>query len=243
MNDQQRFIFLQASLLLFCCAVLWVFFPVGGALDLSLIEPWMDEAGNFPLRYDWALAVLNHSWVKNVLIAAYVMILLKWIASFKYQPLKAHRFEFGYFFWVAMLCTAVVGILKSQSAHACPWSMTASLPHGFLWVLKNENGHCFPGGHASTGFAFMTGYFVYRLSQPKRACFFLFSGLILGFAMGWAQMMRGAHFLSHNLWTAWVVWLINVIAYGIFYKRIAQDAVLNHPVLNEQALDKPVPSI
>lgn len=224
MTDQQRFIFIQASLLLCCSAVLWVFFPVGGALDLSLIEPWMSEAGEFPLRYDWALAVLNHSWVKNVLIAAYVVILLQWLASFKFSPLKPRRFELGYFFWVAMLCTAVVGILKSQSAHACPWSMTAALPHGFLWVLKNENGHCFPGGHASTGFAFMTGYFVYRLSNPKRAYFFLFSGFILGFAMGWAQMMRGAHFLSHNLWTAWVVWLVNVLIYGIFYKRIALQA-------------------
>jgi len=185
MTDQQRFIFIQASLLLCCSAILWVFFPVGGALDLSLIEPWMSEAGEFPLRYDWALAVLNHSWVKNVLIAAYVVILLQWLG---------------------------------------PWSMTAALPHGFLWVLKNENGHCFPGGHASTGFAFMTGYFVYRLSNPKRAYFFLFSGFILGFAMGWAQMMRGAHFLSHNLWTAWVVWLVNVIIYGIFYKRIALQA-------------------
>lgn len=34
----------------------------------------------------------------------------------------------------------------------------------------------------------------------------LIGGLALGTVMGAVQMMRGAHFLSHNLWTLWVVW-------------------------------------
>ncbi|OTG92079.1 phosphatase PAP2 family protein [Acinetobacter sp. ANC 3813] len=232
MNDLQRFTFIQSIFLLFTAAVLWVFFPVGGALDLSLIEPWMNETGNFPLRYDWALAVLNHSWVKTLLIAAYMLILLQWLATFKIDRMKAQRFELGYFFAAAMLCTIIVGILKSQSAHACPWNMTLPAPHGFLWEFKAEHGHCFPGGHASTGFAFMTGYFAYRLSQPKRAYFFLCTGFILGFAMGWAQMMRGAHFLSHNLWTAWVVWCINVVVYALCYKRISAQKTNRVPSAN-----------
>lgn len=222
MPDQQRFIFIQGCFLLFSFAALWVFSPVGGPLDLSLIEPWMNASGGFPLRDAWALAELNHRWVKNLLIGAYVLMLLQWLASFKYAPFKAQRFELGYFFFSAMLCTAAVGILKSQSAHACPWSMTAAVPHGFLWQFSAEKGHCFPGGHASTGFALMSGYFAYRLSQPKKAYFYLFSGLILGFAMGWAQMMRGAHFLSHNLWTAWVVFFINAVIYGFNYRHFAQ---------------------
>ena len=84
---------------------------------------------------------------------------------------------------------------------------------GFTWNFNTTDGHCFPGGHASTGFALITGYFVYFETDSKRAHFFLISGLILGFSMGWAQMMRGAHFVSHNLWTAWFVWLINFITY------------------------------
>ena len=66
----------------------------------------------------------------------------------------------------------------------------------------------------------MTGFFAFRKAAPKRAYFYLGAGLILGFAMGWAQMMRGAHFLSHNLWTAWVVWCCNVALYPLFYKRL-----------------------
>ncbi len=197
MTDRQHFIFLQTCFLLFSFAVLRVFFPVGGLIDLNTIASWMSPVGDFPLRDHWALAELNHRWVKNVLIGTYVLILLQWLASFKFKTFHTQRFEMGYFFCVAMLCTAVVGILKSQSSHA-----------------------------------FMTGYFVYRLTQPKRAYFFLFSGFILGFAMGWAQMMRGAHFLSHNLWTAWIVWCINVLIYSCYYSRFSTLA-LHSPPLNK----------
>jgi membrane-associated PAP2 superfamily phosphatase len=38
--------------------------------------------------------------------------------------------------------------------------------------------------------------------------------------MGWAQMMRGAHFLSHNLWTGWVIWCINIIGYVLFSHKM-----------------------
>lgn len=221
MTDQPRFIFIQACFLIFSFAVLWVFFPVGGLLDLTLIAPWMNEMGHFPLRDHWALAELNHRWVKDLVIGVYLLLLLQWLASLKLKSFRQHRFESGYFFGVAMVCTVTVGILKSQSSHACPWSMTETLPHGFLWIFTLQNGHCFPGGHASAGFAFMTGYFVYRLKQPKRAYFFLFAGFILGFAMGWAQMMRGAHFLSHNLWTAWIIWFINVVMYSWNYRLFA----------------------
>ncbi|MBV6618996.1 phosphatase PAP2 family protein, partial [Acinetobacter baumannii] len=115
-------------------------------------------------------------------------------------------------------------------AHACPWNMVHPNTLGsYIWDFSAKHGHCFPGGHASAGFILMTGYFVYRLEQPKRAYFYLFSGILLGFMMGWAQMMRGAHFLSHNLWTGWVVWAINILFYAIcihrfeFEKQVKQE--------------------
>ena len=69
----------------------------------------------------------------------------------------------------------------------------------------------------------MAGYFVYRMSNPKRAYFFLIAAVILGLAMGWAQMMRGAHFLSHNLWTGWIIWCLNVIGYALFSHKLEID--------------------
>ncbi|MCU4580214.1 phosphatase PAP2 family protein [Acinetobacter gyllenbergii] len=211
--------FLWLSFLLFVSffILLWVF-PVGGTIDLQLIQPWVSLHGSFPYKNDWFLEKLNHTYVKQLLTVVYVAFFFLWCASFKVEKLKPQRWQYGYMFWVSMLCTGIVGLLKAHSYHACPWYMTHETTMGFVWDFSATAGHCFPGGHASTGFALITGYFVYRLHQTQRAWFYLITGIIIGFAMGWAQMMRGAHFLSHNLWTAWVCVAINLVCYALTYK-------------------------
>ena len=225
MSQTTRFFLTHSLLLIISLVLLLLYVPVGGTLDLAFIQPWMDQTGHFFARNDWYLAELNHTIVKDVIIAAYVSIFLLWLASFKMNRLAQRRWHYGYFFWQVILGTSLIGLLKSQSAHACPWNMTQSTLTGFAWNFNLENGHCFPGGHASTGFALITGYFVFRLLQPARAYFYLIAALILGFAMGWAQMMRGAHFLSHNLWTGWIIWTLNLAAYGLFYRRFILNPV------------------
>ncbi|MFU9047849.1 phosphatase PAP2 family protein [Acinetobacter tibetensis] len=232
MSELQRFSLKQGLILLGCFILLQFWFPIGGQLDLMLIQPWTGLHGQFPWRYDWFLEKLNHKYVKNLLILCDVSFLALWLASFKIERLHAQRWQYAYLFWILILSTSVVGILKSQSGHACPWNMTQATTTGFLWNFNLSHGHCFPGGHAATGFALMTGFFAFRKTTPKRAYFYLVAGLILGFAMGWAQMMRGAHFLSHNLWTAWVVWCCNVTLYPFFYRRLvpAQTLEVEQPI-------------
>ncbi|PWB13194.1 hypothetical protein DCO44_15310 [Acinetobacter sp. AM] len=232
MSELQRFSLKQGLILLGCFILLQFWFLVGGQLDLMLIQPWTGLHGQFPWRYDWFLEKLNHKYVKNLLILCDVSFLALWLASFKIKRLHVQRWQYAYLFWILILSTSVVGILKSQSGHACPWNMTQATTTGFLWNFNLSHGHCFPGGHAATGFALMTGFFAFRRTAPKRAYFYLVAGLILGFAMGWAQMMRGAHFLSHNLWTAWVIWFCNVALYPFFYKRLipAQTLEVEQPI-------------
>lgn len=229
MHDQQRVILYQGCFLLISFCVLWVGFPIGGSIDLTLIDPWMNPSGQFLLRDNWYLTELSHRYVKDLMILVYVSFLLLWVGSFKLKALTPYRWRYGYFITLVILSTAMIGLLKSQSAHACPWNSTIATAQGFFWDFSTTQGHCFPGGHAATGFALMAGYFIFRLSDPKRAYFFLISGLILGFALGWAQMMRGAHFLSHNLWTAWVIWLINVVFYVFNYHKFSPLSNQNLP--------------
>lgn len=212
--------FLKNSLLLGILFLILLFmFPVGGAIDMQLIYPWIDSAGNFPLKNNWFLVEINHKLIKHLVIGFFVIILLSWIASFKFDQLKAFKWQLGYLFWVSVLSTVLIGLLKSHSAHACPWSMTESTAFGYVWDFSATQGHCFPGGHASTGFSLLTGFFVFRKSNPKIAYFFLCLGLVLGFITGWGQMMRGAHFLSHNLWTGWIIYTFNLLVYRIFYNK------------------------
>ena len=140
--------------------------------------------------------------------------------SLKVHTWQNRRLEMGYFFVIAMISTILIGFIKSQSAHACQWDMLHTSAYGSYWNFSATQGHCFPGGHASTGFALIVGYFVYRIQRPKRAYFFLITSLILGFTMGYAQMMRGAHFMSHNLWTAWIIWFLNVFSYTLCKNKL-----------------------
>ncbi|OTG93016.1 phosphatase PAP2 family protein [Acinetobacter sp. ANC 3832] len=219
--------------------ILIFYVPVGGAIDMYFIHPWMDQFGNFIYRNNWYLVHINHRIFKYILIAVYVSFLVLWCASFKVKRLKANRWLYGYMFWVSILSTGLIGLLKSKSAHACPWNMTHETATGFIWDFTATHGHCFPGGHASTGFALVTGFFVYRLARPKLAYVFLFAGLICGFILGWGQMMRGAHFLSHNLWTGWIILAMNCVLYFFFYRKFQRQiqAKNSHSVdsFNEKA--------
>ncbi|WP_445116265.1 phosphatase PAP2 family protein [Acinetobacter sp. WZC-1] len=226
MTAQNRFLSLQIFILLISMIILLSVVPVGGSVDLYLIQPWVNASGIFPERDNWYLSTLNHRIVKDLVIAVYSLFFLLWCASFKIETFRAQRWQYGYMFWVSILGTCVVGLLKSQAAHACPWNMTHATATGFIWDFSATQGHCFPGGHASSGFALMTGYFVYRLQYPARARFYLIAGAVLGFAMGWAQMMRGAHFLSHNLWTLWVIWALNVTVYAFVRSYSNQKTII-----------------
>ena len=221
--DFKKFMLRISAILIFSLAILIYVFPIYGKIDLALIQPWIDQFGHFTERNNWYLVHLNHKVFKQLLIAVYLSFLVLWLASFKLEKLRPQRWLYGYMFVVSILSTALIGILKSQSAHACPWDMTEQTATGFIWNFTATHGHCFPGGHASTGFALITGFFVFRLVQPKRAWFYLIAGLLLGFMMGWGQMMRGAHFLSHNLWTGWIILCFNTALYAYFYKFFEQQ--------------------
>src|SRR5690606_5169625 len=77
-----------------------------------------------------------------------------------------------------------------------------SVPTGF------DIGHCFPAGHATVGL-WLAALCVFWLPHKPRAALTAFcAGLGVGLLLGWVQQMRGAHFLFHTLWSAWLTCLI-----------------------------------
>ena len=119
-HQHSKFLLFQTILLILSLLILLNFFSVAGRLDLQLIQPFVDAHAEFPLRQDWALAELNHRYVKYILIAVYLSYLLAWLLSFRLHKLRTRRWELGYFFWMVVITTSVIAVLKSQSAHACP---------------------------------------------------------------------------------------------------------------------------
>lgn len=189
-------------------------------LDKLLIAPYFDPVLRvFPLRRDPFMENVMHAGLKYLIMTLSICILSLAIISNFYKPYKVYRRKLVWSFAGLMASTTLISILKHYSIHGCPWSLAAyggNLPElGLFSVLPAgvKAGHCFPGGHASAGFALMTFYFVFRDRAPLLATKILWGALFIGMMMGWSQMARGAHFLSHNLWTALIVWVLLVTMY------------------------------
>ncbi len=181
---------------------------------------YSDALQAFPLQNSAWLDWLNHRLAKYA-IAASVLWLL-------YSSLRRRDSRRAFTAGMMMLATAAVSSLKARSTHSCPWDMAAyggsaeHFPTLAATPLNAGPGHCFPGGHASAGFALMALYFYWQPSHPGRARMALWGGVLAGMLMGMGQVARGAHFLSHNLWSGWVVWLVCVLGFALFDYRAAR---------------------
>lgn len=221
------------------CAVflLWIYPRTN--LDFDLIRQYYDAENKiFSLKNDLFLKQVMHLGLRYFVISIALVTLFLALFGNKFKLSTLIRRQLSWSFAGMMLSTLAVSILKSQSMHACPWDLTqfggdllfypmlASLPTG------EAAGHCWPGGHASGGFALMAFFFAFRNTHPIFAYVSLVVSLMLGFVMGWAQMIRGAHFLSHSLWSAWVVWLVLLILSTCCMCNLARKNKLNIDCLN-----------
>jgi len=113
-----------------------------------------------------------------------------------------------------VLALLAVVTLKRLSGTSCPWDLAdfggaAHYVSHWRWGMADGGpGHCFPAGHASAGFAFASGWFALRRTLPRLARRWLLAALLAGCVLGLAQQVRGAHYVSHTLWTAWICWAV-----------------------------------
>ena len=114
-----------------------------------------------------------------------------------------------------------ITLIKGFSKTSCPWDLQVFgglaryVSHWDWFQIDGGGGHCFPAGHASTGFAFMAAYFSLRHSGVPAARLWLVCALLAGFVLGLSQQIRGAHFMSHTLWTAWLSWTVGWVSVAL----------------------------
>lgn len=181
-----------------------------GGLDLA-VAAWAGTRAGFPWRDHWLLEqVLHHGGRALAWLLALALCLGVW---WPMGPLRRLRRWQRLRLVAATLAGALaVSLLKGWSSASCPWDLQAFggvARHLGHWTLRPDGGggHCFPAGHASAGFSFMSGYFSFREIDPALARRWLAAAIVAGLLLGAAQQLRGAHFMSHTLWTAWICWL------------------------------------
>lgn len=171
-------------------------------------------------------AVVIHEWGKTLSILMAVTTLAVLILSCRLGKWHRWRMPMAYLFLAVGLSTLVVSLLKQLSSMDCPWSLLrygGDFPYQSLWSYRltaqpiyvpAHSARCFPAGHASAGYSWIALYFFFLHARPDKPLWRrlgLGLGLALGMVFGVGQQLRGAHFLSHDLWTLMICWSTSLL--------------------------------
>lgn len=198
-------------------ALLLVIDPSG--LDFYLAHAFYEPGQGFVGRHSFWLEDILHDRAKQVVIALGVLAIIGFTLSLLLPKWREWRRPLGYLVLSLALSTSIVTPLKTLTGMHCPWSLSEFGGTQTYTPLLSERapsekpGRCWPGGHASAGFALVALFFTLRDRCPRLARIALVVALGLGTVFSIGRMMQGAHFLSHNLWTLLLDWTICALNY------------------------------
>lgn len=227
-----------APLPLFILAVLLLeFFN----LDLWVADKlYALEGAHWNLKDSWLLETVMHKDGKNFVVLL-VLCSFAALASTWFSPRMRHyRGGLGYLVASVAISLVLISTLKNLTHIPCPWDLQrygGAQPYipVFHALFGAGSGRCFPAGHASGAYAWVALYFFCRVYKPQWRMAALAFTLLLGMSFGIAQQLRGAHFLSHDVWTLAICWYISLAGYSLLYGRrhrsFSAESVKNNALL------------
>ena len=200
-------------------------------LDIAVESAWAFDAaiGQFigAGAGEWWTKDLLHTAGGLVMRTAGAGIVLSWITAWRRPSLAHWRRAASYTVAATAAAVAIIGLLKATTNVDCPWSLDlfgGSRPYVHLFADRSDalpRARCFPGGHSSSGFMMFALYFALRERNRTLARLALTLALVIGALFAFGQQARGAHFLSHDLWSAAIVWFTCLGIYvGIYRGRL-----------------------
>jgi membrane-associated PAP2 superfamily phosphatase len=205
-------------------------------LDLALARMVGTPMG-FPWRGNWFLVQVMHEGARSLswLIVLALFAGIRWPVGILRRLRMRERAQLALTVLTSVLA---VSLVKTTSHTSCPWDLqlfggVARYVSHWSWGVQDGGpGGCFPAGHASAAFAYAGGWFAWRRAAPTVARGWLIGALAAGLLLGLVQQLRGAHYMSHTLWTAWICWTVGFaidafVHRGTGYARLAGSAKLN----------------
>ncbi len=222
LNQQQLFSMWFLPLILFVSSFYVLdYLKLSNTLELFLFHL---EGNQWQLRHNWFLEKGIHEGGRELVgMMAIVLIIIttnSWLNP-KYEPYKK---PLSYLLLSVSISLLFVSILKQSTHLSCPWDFAVfggkeRLTPIYQSIFGNGSGQCFPSGHASAGYAWISLYFFFKEIRPQWRYQGLCFSLFLGLTFGIAQQLRGAHFLSHDITTLIICWYSALTLYVVFYKR------------------------
>ncbi len=179
------------------------------------------EGGRWALQDSYVTTTLIHVTGKRLSTLAWLLTAGAALLSWRVPRLRPLRRPLVLLAVSVLLSTAVISSLKHFTHMDCPWDMQ---PYGGLRPYLDlfdarpagmKASGCFPAGHASAGYAWVALYFFALSVAPRWRWRGLWCGLGVGLLFGLSQQLRGAHFMSHDVWTVTVCWLAAVLVHRV----------------------------
>jgi membrane-associated PAP2 superfamily phosphatase len=192
------------------------------------VSRWFGDAGGFVWRDAWVTSSLLHQGGRVLAWCVVALLILHCWRPLQLISVAQSQRQRLFMLVAVLLCITFVPALKHFSSTSCPWDLqefggaAAYVSHwdALLHGMRDAGpGRCFPSGHAVAAFGFIPVYFALRRDAPQRARYVLWTIVLMGLVFGAAQLMRGAHYVSHTLWSAWLCWLLAVCLDRTLFSR------------------------
>lgn len=177
------------------------------------------QGGSWALRDAWATNYLIHDQGRNLVSLMTLTLLIAIGASFFLEKYRSWRRPLLYLLCSALISVAIVNIMKDTTGIDCPWDLDRyGGDKAFVNLfgtrpVGQEPGRCFPAGHASGAYCWLGLFFLAMRYRPAWRFSVLAAVVALGLTFGVAQQLRGAHFVSHDLWTVYICWMSAALCY------------------------------
>ena len=201
-----------------------------GGIDAVIADYlYAAEGGQWSLKEAWITSVVIHKIGKYLSLLIALILLLTLLQTFITGKLQAYRRELLYLLCAAGGSSGLISVIKSVSHVSCAWDFSRyGGEHEYATVFSElfhrSGGDCFPAGHASGGYAWVAFYFLGVHLQSRWRWVGLTFAMGVGLIFGVSQQLRGAHFVSHDLWTIAICWFFSLWLYRlILTNKIAKN--------------------
>jgi membrane-associated PAP2 superfamily phosphatase len=202
-------------------AVLLFSLTYGAGFDFTVASVLYEVQGNsWLLKHHWLTEQVLHRHLRTLNEIVVLSLLGYWLwRRFVFKDNSKKLQALGLLLLSLLLSFVTVAVIKRLVPMECPWDLNQFGGHSAFWGLfATRPDHitatqCFPAGHASIGFAWLALFYYWREMKPQQALFGLMIGGCAGLLLGFVQQLRGAHFISHDIATAAICWLIATVLY------------------------------
>lgn len=203
-----------------------------GGWDLAFMHVSGTPTG-FPLQHTWVLERVLHQGMREVstgffsLVTVWTLWPSRWNTA-RLSGLALPRRERLTVLLLVSLSLIAVNLIKNASQTSCPWDLQdfgGTAVHVSHWAWGRADGgagRCFPGGHASSAFAFLALSLPWLMPPPgaqrrrKVGLRWLAGILVAGAVAGAVQTVRGAHYPSHTLWTLVICGGVSLAGWALY---------------------------